>query len=139
MNGESTQYAAIHMYLNAHYVKVGTCEECGQVRTTQWALIKGRSYSRRREDYRELCVRCHSQYDKGGELSVSAKLTAAQVVEIRRRYKPGRSGRGGLKEGSTRALAQEFGVSHTTIRKIVAGLKWESIPLEDPGAGIALF
>jgi hypothetical protein len=130
------------MYLNAHYSKEGIREECGKAATSQWALIKGRSYSRNRQDYRELCVRCHMQYDKGGELSVTAKLTEAQVVEIRQRYRPGKPGGGpgcARREGSTRALAEEFGVSHTTIRKAVAGIKWASVPMDDPEEGITLF
>ena len=49
-----------------------------------------------------------------GERSVSAKLTADQVREIR-----GRVG------GETlRALAAEYGVSHTAIRRAAAGWTW---------------
>lgn len=49
-----------------------------------------------------------------GEAHWGAKLTQAQVNEIRRRFKP----RGGA------ALAREFGVSKTTVSRIVRGRSW---------------
>jgi hypothetical protein len=128
--GNEASYSALHHYLIKHFPKVGVCENCGQQSDTQYALLKGRSYSRSREDYWELCPTCHMRYDQGGELNVQAKLSAEQVAEIRRRHIPGRSGQPrksegpGPRPGSTRALAAEFGVSHTTIRLIVSGRKW---------------
>lgn len=52
-----------------------------------------------------------------GEAAVSARLTAAQVNEIRRRV-------GGE---SLRSLAAEFGVSHTAIRRAAIGVTWGCI------------
>ena len=57
--------------------------------------------------------RLHGTQKRGIETG-SAKLTEAQVVEIRRR----------IKTESTRALGREFGVSHTAIRRAGNGMKW---------------
>jgi hypothetical protein len=60
-------YGAIHTYLRRHFPKTGICDECGEAAArTEYALIKGRTYSRDREDYRELCKRCHNAYDEIG-------------------------------------------------------------------------
>jgi len=62
--GQSTGYSAIHLYLRRHFPKRGICDECGRTRRTDYALIRGRKYSRNREDYRELCRQCHNAYDE---------------------------------------------------------------------------
>ena len=67
--GEEASYRAIHTYLSKHFPKSGICEECGEAKPTDYALIKGREYSRDRTDYRELCRRCHVFYDETGYCS----------------------------------------------------------------------
>ena len=52
-----------------------------------------------------------------GERAVSAKLTEAQVREIRRIYG----------SASLRQLAARYGVSHTAIRRAALGIKWRSV------------
>jgi hypothetical protein len=64
--GDSAGYRALHTFLCAHFPKSGTCDECGTPKLTDYALVKGRTYSRNREDYRELCRRCHVLYDGTG-------------------------------------------------------------------------
>jgi hypothetical protein len=67
--GDGASYRAIHTYLSKHFPKSGICEECGEVKPTDYALIHGREYSRDRADYRELCRRCHVFYDETGYCS----------------------------------------------------------------------
>ena len=67
--GDQAGYRAIHTYLRKHFPKAGACEECGKEGRTDYALIRGREYSRKREDYRELCRRCHVLYDELGYCS----------------------------------------------------------------------
>lgn len=55
-----------------------------------------------------------------GEAHCCAKLTAEQVVEIRRRYKPR------CRVNGTRAMGREFGVHQYTISEIVRGVIWRS-------------
>lgn len=116
----SLSYSACHAFLSRHYPKTGRCDECGSPAKTHYALIKDRAYSKDRQDYRELCPRCHARYDQGGAQNSQAKLTPAQVSEIRLRYQPGRPGPG-LKDGSLRHLAGEYNVSHTVIKEVVQG------------------
>lgn len=52
-----------------------------------------------------------------GERAASAKLSAAQVREIRSLHG----------KVSLRALAQRFGVSHTAIRRAAIGTKWGNL------------
>ena len=138
--GDRASYSAIHHFLIRNFPKSGTCDECEKVGKTHYALLRGRSYSRNREDYRELCPRCHKWYDEdGGEDNAQAKLTLEQVQEIRKRYRrrPGGGRKGdhppGPREGSSVALAAEFGVDRTIIMKIVKGRKWGQSFNEDAG------
>jgi hypothetical protein len=56
-----------------------------------------------------------------GEEHGMAKLTTAQVIEIRRRYV---RGRGPYDRGNSAALAEAFGVAQTMIRMIVRREAW---------------
>ena len=129
--GDDASYSAIHHFLIRNFPKAKICDQCREPAKTQYAVIHGRPYSRKREDYRELCPTCHAKYDQGGERNPQARLTEIQVQEIRRRYRPQEGGRPrgippGPREGSSKALAAEFGVSHTTILRIVRGIKWSA-------------
>lgn len=56
-----------------------------------------------------------------GESHCCAKLTRAQVGEIRRRYKPR------CRNNGTRALGREFGVHQYTVSEIVRGVTWRNL------------
>lgn len=56
-----------------------------------------------------------------GENIPGSKLTEAQVIEIRRRYRKGKRGAG------CPALGRMYGVSHETIRAIVTGETWAHV------------
>lgn len=56
-----------------------------------------------------------------GANAPAARLTQDQVVEIRRRYRPGKRGSGCV------ALAHEFGVSNVAVHKIVTGRTWKAL------------
>lgn len=64
--GNDVSYEAIHAYLRNHFPKSGVCVECGERKPTEYALIKGRSYTKDRNDYQEMCKRCHNVYDDVG-------------------------------------------------------------------------
>lgn len=76
--GDDAGYLALHRYLRQHFPKVGACEGCGEPGKTEYALIRGRAYSRDRADYRELCKRCHNDYDEIGGSRWRGVITARQ-------------------------------------------------------------
>ncbi len=77
--GDSAVYGTKHQYLGRHFGKAKKCENIncfyprknasrGWVRSAkkyEWALVRGRSYSRDRKDYLRLCASCHRRYDSG--------------------------------------------------------------------------
>lgn len=67
--GDSVSYGALHHWLRTHFPKTGVCELCGhrpkrkKIAPTHYANISG-EYRRDRNDYLELCVRCHRTFDR---------------------------------------------------------------------------
>lgn len=59
-----------------------------------------------------------------GEKNKGAKLTAAQVMEIRAKYKKGTASYG--------KLAKEYGVAKPTVHHIVSGYTWRHLPMGEP-------
>jgi len=81
MKQPTAGYGAIHAYLRKHFPKTGICDECGEAASpTEYALIKGREYSRNREDYRELCKLCHNRYDEVGGSRWRGVVTAGMTA-----------------------------------------------------------
>lgn len=66
---DQVHYVTIHKYLARHNTKRGVCSHCdsGRAKRTEWALRKGRTYSRNIDDYIELCSSCHKFYDMTDE------------------------------------------------------------------------
>ena len=56
-------YYAVHDWLQVNYGKANQCEECGSDKNVQWAKLKGKSYLRKRENFWQLCAKCHVRYD----------------------------------------------------------------------------
>ena len=77
--GDDVGYDGIHRWLRRTFGKANKCEnpKCVYPRNSthrpikiilkparfEWALIKGKSYERKRENYIMLCKSCHSYYD----------------------------------------------------------------------------
>jgi hypothetical protein len=119
--GDEASYHVKHAALRLHFPKTGMCEQCGAGPVqTEYALTHGREVSRNREDYRELCLSCHHQYDCGGERHHSAKLTDAIVLDLRRRFNGG--------QGEYIAvLAKEHGVAQGTAWRAAVGKSWKHL------------
>lgn len=150
--GDEIGYYSLHKYLRENYPKTGTCEECGNRAGTEYSLIKGRTYSRNREDYRELCPLCHRRYDLGGtELSpeVRARMSAGRKRSWDENRPEGpvpwiKRGEDSLSAKltteivrecrvrysageSVASLAREFGVGPKTMHQAVTGKTWAHI------------
>ncbi len=63
---EDKKYRNIHQWLRRHYGLAYKCDnDCGEVRKGffDWALLHGKIYDRKRENYIMLCKKCHHLYD----------------------------------------------------------------------------
>jgi hypothetical protein len=60
--GTEASYKAIHIWLNRNHPRTGVCDKCFARGKTDYAKI-GEAYTRNRDDYRELCRRCHMAFD----------------------------------------------------------------------------
>lgn len=56
-------YYGVHSWLYTNFGKALICEKCGSQKKVQWAKLKGKSYLRKRENFWQLCARCHVFYD----------------------------------------------------------------------------
>lgn len=68
MNKSKTKhYANFHAHLKRKFGKALKCEnkECtfDSPKRFEWALLKGKEYSKNPNDYIQLCVSCHRRYD----------------------------------------------------------------------------
>lgn len=74
MDSYRLAYGNIHHWLQYKYGSASICEnnKCiGTSKKYEWALKKGKSHDKKRENYLQLCKSCHVKYDYGtkGELS----------------------------------------------------------------------
>lgn len=59
-------YVAYHVWMRNNYGNASKCEYPGCKRYTkyfEWALLKGKKYEHKRENYWMLCKSCHTKYD----------------------------------------------------------------------------
>ena len=67
--GNKASYAAKHIWIFTNYGKATKCEQCGATnRMIHWANISDQ-YKRKRSDWKQLCVPCHSKFDKNKKVS----------------------------------------------------------------------
>ena len=65
--GDRVGYKGIHCWLNK---KFGRAQKCGNIECDntsnwfEWCLKKGKKYERKRENFINLCRKCHKKYDK---------------------------------------------------------------------------
>ena len=64
--GDKVGKTAIHTWLRYHYGKADHCEnvDClGLSNTFEWSKLQGKEYERKRENFWQLCKKCHVIYD----------------------------------------------------------------------------
>ena len=64
--GDNIGYNGLHTWLRTVFGWPNKCEnkDCGHKSMKyEWALIKGKRYERKRENFWQLCVSCHRLYD----------------------------------------------------------------------------
>lgn len=66
--GDNVNYHGIHTWLKKTYGKGGNCDKCQTENPKlHWALVKGKKYERKRENFLHLCPSCHKYYDMTDE------------------------------------------------------------------------
>lgn len=71
--GDGVDYYALHSWIIRKYGKASICEQCGSKNRVQWAS-KNYKYTRDREDWLNLCNKCHRRYDSKNGWGVATKL-----------------------------------------------------------------
>lgn len=64
--GDNVGYFGLHYWIRNTFGKANKCEnkDCPhKSKQFQWALLRGASYERKRENFIMLCRSCHSHYD----------------------------------------------------------------------------
>jgi hypothetical protein len=62
--GDEVGYDALHDWVKRHRGKPERCQFCGEENASiQWANKSGK-YKRKLEDWLELCIKCHVNYDE---------------------------------------------------------------------------
>ncbi len=65
--GDNVHYITFHKWLSYHYGKASICEnmECPHKnpKRFEWALVHGKTHSKNKDNYMQLCCSCHRKYD----------------------------------------------------------------------------
>lgn len=65
--GSKVKYNSLHWWIRINFGKAERCDnvKCtGKSNNYDWALKRGRNYSRNKRDYLSLCRSCHVKYDR---------------------------------------------------------------------------
>lgn len=113
MNYDST-YDKAHKYLAYYFGKAVKCEavDCkGKSKKYQWALLKGCTYEKNRENFWQLCVSCHAVYD--GKMLILALKKQKRVRAIKENFD--------VDFPSIKEAARRTGVLRTSISNVLRG------------------
>lgn len=73
--GDNIGRIGVHVWLRKFFIKTRICEHCRLIKEglkgTDWALINGKKYERKRENFKELCRKCHTNYDRNKEFCIN--------------------------------------------------------------------
>lgn len=63
---KQSNYSIVHQWLKRNFGKAIKCENpmcLRQSKRFEWALVNNRQYEEKRENFIQLCKKCHSKYD----------------------------------------------------------------------------
>ena len=135
--GDGVSYHGRHsrVYHARGHAADQVCIDCGEP-AHEWSQVHGTTGAEP-DHYEPRCRSCHRDYDLDllprGERHGCAKLTAAQVAEIRALWEseqvPGhvhRNGCGHSVEWTLTALAARFGIARSAVHRIVRNVTWRA-------------
>lgn len=86
---DSLSYANCHNWLRRKHGRATRCDnpncKIPNPQRFEWALLKGRTYSKNVEDYMQMCASCHRIYDETPERIAKIKLSQKGKVPVNRR------------------------------------------------------
>lgn len=78
--GDLVGYPGLHSWLRKFYGIGGICEICGENSLKlNWALVKGKKYEMKRENFKHLCASCHKNYDMADEIRSKMSLAHKKI------------------------------------------------------------
>jgi hypothetical protein len=75
-------YGTVHDWIKDHYDKRKICDHCKKEKKLDWALKKGKKYTRTVNNYLCLCRSCHLKYDYTDERK---KLMGKMLLKSRKK------------------------------------------------------
>lgn len=87
-NGKPT-YAAVHLWLHKYHGKANKCDnpKCTILNPYryEWALLHGNEYEKKRENFWQLCVKCHRDYDETNpwQLAINPRANVQKLLRGR--------------------------------------------------------
>lgn len=122
-------YGNIHRWLAYHYPKKKLCDHCSKTdcKGYDYALIHGRYYEKKRDNFLELCKRCHNIYDGNQAGKIHALRTEADRKRASRNTckpiaKYSKDGEFIKAYQSIKSAAKQNKVLHSSIRNSISGL-----------------
>jgi len=74
-------YIAVHLWMRDNFTKTGICEFCNSPAKTEWSNKSG-EYRKERDDWQELCRKCHKRYDMAHPEMRGASLSAGAHIRV---------------------------------------------------------
>ena len=62
--GNNAGYSSKHKWILKYWAKTGTCQKCNENKKTEWANKTGNYDREVKDDWLELCAKCHRNYDR---------------------------------------------------------------------------
>lgn len=76
---ENVGYGTIHDWIRNNYGKPFGCDQCHRQIRSQYALVRGKTYERKRENFIKLCSSCHWKYDHPEKVRVRPKCIDCDI------------------------------------------------------------
>lgn len=102
---DSNEYRRVHGWLSYNFGTAKRCESptcSGESKKYQYALIKGKEYSKVRENFMMLCISCHLKYDWDESKRTSMRIW---TEERKRKISKSRMGQCNYSEEQKRLLS----------------------------------
>ncbi len=135
------KYRAIHRWLAYHYGTAVKCEnpdcDATNIKRYEWALKPNFQYQYKRENFKQLCCKCHKRMDY--KPNYRTGLKKGSIRKARTAVKLTTFDGDILRYNSISEAAKKLNVSNTSIRNNIEGKTrntkvgiWKELPTKEP-------